>query len=367
MNETTTTTYNHIEQVDWILPVITNIFLTVFSLWMLLSLLHYGIKTGKWRKTNSSKYELLNAGIVFACGVFLVGLSLLRYAMSLASMNLGFYEDQQGLCHAIGSLAYAIYIIFLYFYEVFLWLRQRIFYNNKILNVSYNIYTKILSFISIFLITVIWLAVAVYNTISLNYMSNDEGCASVPDRDNDFVLGGFVIGALCSAHFILLGLYLYALLRIKASSPSVTAGNQQFDFSGDCGTNINSTLPSEPNSSTLTSKSAHSGTLSFFTSFTLQLRSQQDTSTRIRVILLKTFALGLLSIICNTLLNAFGHFIVNPFTDQRWSQMAFDTNTFLTLVFLLFSFDAYKQMLFSPCFTKHSITVEARIQNPNPF
>ena len=149
---TTTKPYIYTEQVDWIIPVAINITLTVITIIISISLIHYGIKTKKWQNILRSDHEKLHAGAIYGCVVLCSVMCLFRYASSMAAINTGFGIGKDQLCDQIADLAYCAYGLVLFCIEWFLWLRKRIFFVNNMLNVSYQAWIKVISFFSFLLI-----------------------------------------------------------------------------------------------------------------------------------------------------------------------------------------------------------------------
>lgn len=332
--------------ISWIIPVITNIILIIISVYLLIAFIYYGIKSGKWTNPQPLKsYEKLNAGSVFTCAVGIIALSLLRYIFSLAVMNIGYSVHEIEACQSLAGFAYIVYLFFLYSYYVFLWLRQRIFFQNKILNVSYNIHIKRFSFLSIVLVTGIWMALLIYYVMSLSYYTT-EFCDDIPEESKE-ILWQFVIAAESVTYLVLISLYSYALLKIKTSSSVTASGAPKQEVSNDSKPKPN--CPSKENQKTAASIPSAKPS-NEVKSETTQIQAKKATTTKLKSIVSKACIFAVFSLICNALLNAFGVFVVKENEDRNWSQMAFDTNVFLTLIFLVFSFDTYKQILYEPCY-----------------
>jgi len=109
--------YDRTTQLDWIFPVHVNITLMVVNFWLLIFLIHYGIKNMWWRTRNKS--DVLNAVLVYnsviGCGVACI----VRLVTSFVLMNIGFSNVESWLCDlfvAVTSISYELCIhLLLYF------------------------------------------------------------------------------------------------------------------------------------------------------------------------------------------------------------------------------------------------------------
>ena len=334
------------QQFDWIFPVASNVVLSVATTWILISLIHFGIKTGKWRKSRS-KVDVLNAGFVYSSVVMCGFMCLFRYVISLVFMNIGFQKNEDELCDSIADAAYCSYAFVLCFVALFLWFRQRAFYSNSLLNVNYNKLVSFFSFASIIFILAYGLFVIALNTAPNSYSSSTDGCTLKPDRG---IVAGYWISVIVGVAFynlVLWGLLIYALTHVRSfqkatkRTPSTNTDSPTRDSS--CINNQDkeqSEKEHRPESTDLESQNNH-------------FRSRRKhSSMKIKIILQKTLIFGIISILSDIFIQIFANFIVNPDGHRRFTYMLFDINAFLNLLFLVFSFVSYKEMLTSPCSTR---------------
>ena len=337
---TTTKPYIYTEQVDWIIPVAINIILTVITIIIFISLIHYGIKTKKWQNIRRSDHEKLHAGAIYGSVVLCSVMCVFRYASSMAAMNTGFEIGKDQLCDRIADLAYCSYALILFCIGSFLWLRQRIFFVNNMLNVIYQAWIKVISFSSFFLLIGLWLFVVIYNIAPLTYKSTKQGCIYKPDDDVKDVF--WIIGSavLVAVQFGLLGLFAYALLSVKSN------GNNE----NRCEHNENDKRSNSIKSVTVVSTTAQQERNSNTNKKVKVNKMETSKLRKIKLILIKTLVLAILSIFSDIFIQVFATYIIDPNGHRRWSHMIFDLNTFINLLFLVFSFDAVGKMLtFSWC------------------
>ena len=337
---TTTKPYIYTEEVDWIIPVAINITLTVITIIILISLIHYGIKAKKWQSTRRSDHEKLHAGAIYGCVVLCSVMCIFRYASSMAAMNTGFGIGKDQLCDRIADLAYCAYALVLFCIALFLWLRQRVFFVNKMLNVSYQAWIKVISFFSCFLLIAMCSFVIIYNIVPLRYKSTKQGCIYQPDNKVKEVF--WIIGSagLLVVQFSLLGLFAYALLSVKSNRNNKNR----------CKHNKNDKKYNLIKSVTVVSTTAQQEQHLKTNKKMKENKTKTRNLRKIKQILIKTLVLAILSTIADIFIQVFATYIIDPNGHRRLSHMIFDINTFINLMFFVFSFSAAKQMLtFSWC------------------
>ena len=335
-----TNPYIYTEQMDWIIPVAINIILTVITIIILISLMHYRIKTKKWQNIRRSDHEKLHAGAIYGSVVVCSVICVFRYASSMIAMNTGFGIGKDLLCDQIADIAYCAYALVLFCIGLFLWLRQRIFFVNNMLNVSYKVWIKVISFSSFFLLIGLWLFVVVYNIVPLRYKSTKQGCVYNPDDDVKDVFWLIGSAVLVAVQFSLLGLFAYALLNVKSNRNNENR----------CEHNKKDKRSSFINYITIKPTTAQQEQ-NLKTNKKVKVNKMEANNLRkIKIILIKTLVLAILSILADIFIQVFATYIIDPNGHRRWSHMIFDINTFINLMFLVFSFDAAGKMLtFSWC------------------
>ena len=337
---TTAKPYIYTEQVDWIIPVAINIILTVITIIILISLIHYGIKTKKWQNILRSDHEKLHAGAIYGSVVLCSVMCVFRYASSMAAMNTGFGVGKDLLCDQIADLAYCAYALVLFCIGSFLWLRQRIFFVNNMLNVIYQVWIKVISFSSFFLLIGSWLFVVIYNIVPLRYKSSKQGCIYQPDDDVKDVFWLIGSAVFVVFQFSLLGLFAYALLSVKSNRNNENRcehgqTEERWNLIKSVRA-VSTTAQQEQNSKNNKKMKVN--------------RTEISNLRKIKTILIRTLVLAILSIFADIFIQVFATYIIDPNGHRRWSHMIFDINTFINLMFLVFSFNAAKQMLtFSWC------------------
>ena len=319
LNETTNSSqFDRTQRLDWLIPMVIDVILTVVVFWILLSLVHYGIQTGKWRKMQRSDPEKLNAGIVYSSLIVNAVVCLIFIILNLFFLNVGYAEGQDELCDQMFDAAGFTYGFVLITAVVFLWIRQRIFYTNRMLNVNYTKLVKTLSFVSIIIIAGIGIAVLTFDTLPDNNKSSVEGCHYMPD--DQFTLAYALPGVLIIGfgHVTLLGLFIHALMHSSKS--------QMFNLCFCQSKNQNKRKdPVE-----------------------VSIRAQTSEK-HINIILWKSLTFAGISVVLDGTIQVV-YFTVQPHI--RIANTLFPISAFLNLLFLVFSFVHYKQMLFSFCYNR---------------
>jgi len=334
----TTIYYDRATKLDWILPILFNLLLNISTFWLLLSLIYYGIKTKKW-SGKRAKMDALNSGLVYSSVVACAIMCIFRYVVSLVSMTVGFNERDDDLCDAIGDTAFCAYALILCCVALFLWFRQRSFYANRMLNVNYNIVIKIFSYSSIVFVIAYGMFVIILNTLPNGYLSTPRGCVlnSKATLKSHYWIA--IIVGVIFYNVALLGLLCYALTHVQSYQ-----AKQKLQKS-------NSTRAAKSTGFIEPLSPVNQSSFDFETnkqSFRGTMRQRKPAATKIKFILQKTIIFASISILCDVFLQVFAIYITKSSSHRRVSNILFDFNSFLNLVFLIFSFASYKRMILVP-------------------
>ena len=359
-NESSETTFENVTETeevlprtsisDWIIPFAINILLIVITLIVLISLVYYGIKTGKWREDHSCNYDKLNAGIVYTFLIVCAVSCLFRYIANQAYMNVGFKDDEDGLCEAAADAAFVSYSMVLFSVLMFLWFRQRAFYTNRMLALKSLKPIRILSFGSIILILGGGFTYLLLFTIPHNYVSSSKGCLFVLDLSVIVTYNVYVIVLIIVAHCLLLCLFVYPLVKIYFGDSAFSC-LRQIKGHKSARSNVG---PSKVPTTTPSISSPCNNNLSVPDGLTTIERSRslaiKPSTEGIKKILLKTFIFALCSTVVDVLIQIVSSYSNNLNGSRRITNMLFDIAAFLNLLFLIFSFVTFKNMLFSLCY-----------------
>ena len=350
--------FDCIKHADWIIPVAVNIALTLITLWMLVSLLYYGLKKKTWRPNRASCTDKLNAGLVYATVIVCAFMCLFRYSMSLAFMNVGFNPDDDRLCEAFADTARFAYSCVLYSTAFFMWYRQRAFYTHRMLNVSYNKVVRFFSFASIFVIVVYGVAATVLILSADQYHPSRKGCKLDLTEQNTLYWIPVVIGVVFY-NLTLLGLLSYALTHIKLFQQKLSTKLSQHPGTTTIASLINTVTKSVSTENDLSEKdptSEQSNNNAMETAkHPCTFANDNSKAKRIKSIIKKTLIFAIMAISFDFFTNAFAFSIADPNKHRRIVIMLFDINSFFNLLFIVFSFARYKEMLTAP-FRKFTVS-----------
>ena len=314
---------------NWVVPFAINILLMILTLWILIALIHYGIVTGKWRQTQTSKAELLNVGRIYSTVVVCAVACFCYYLTNLIYLNIGYDPGQDNLCDSVGDAAVSIYGIILFTGSMFYWLRQRVFFSNNMLNTNYSKVVQLLSVTSIAMVIGGGLVVLVINCLPDNRSSSPEGCTFMPREENRTSYWIPILSIIFLAQIMLLGLLVYALIKTnkkKMRSSSKLRSSQ---------IHVNAK----------TVNSVESGNSGKSRSTVKKRKSSRHT---VRSILQKTLLFAILSFLAEIFNQMFIHYIASSTGHRRYVTTFTNITAFFNLIFIIMSFLQYKKILTSP-------------------
>ncbi|XP_076810612.1 uncharacterized protein LOC143453249 [Clavelina lepadiformis] len=366
---------NYVRQVEpeWIIIQTSNIVLILATLWILISLIHYGKKAGKWKKVLTKNVDKLSGGDVYTSTVACAAMSLLRHLTTLVSLQVGFAFDQDWDC-------------------------ERVFYTNNMMRTGYSKVLRMLSAGSIIIITVAGFGVIFVNTLPFSYRSSPYGCVYVLSNGPLETTSWAVCAAvLVSGQVMLISLFAYPLhqnfdcsnlvdifkcscfnvgeesvtvrqgkyrLRVLSNDQSSNVGDDCLKTSEIAGVNAQEQKGGLQDISSR-SRNEYTSSVSVVSKSLLNINSNNDklgktpirrskkTSKRcyvvVKKILQRTILFGLLSILTDiTLIIISTYSLHGSAVQRRISVILFDVNVFFNLIFVICSFLSYKPMLTSP-------------------
>ena len=362
LNATNSTVTTLVEGSSPLSRIVPNVIVSVsfvFALWTTISLIHYGILTGKWRQLKKQNLvEQLNFGHIHTSNV-ICGLMVLFYdTVGLIYINTGFSENGNHLtslddyCDSLSDLTYCAYACVLLSTALFLWLRQIIFFRNHQLNVNYNKCAIVFSYLSFFLTLALAIGVLIFTIYPNDHRSTMDGCVYVP---NERLHVGYWVSAtlaivLCQGMFW--GLFVYAL----KSTSNATEKNGSFRTKTCFGrrkpfqTNaknkklkVNFNDPAAPQSaSNVTKDSMHTKTAPLSQRSRTLSVAVRSTMTKTLAVAITTTLLDLVEIVLLNQVNKLGN-------HHRFCVMLASINSFLHLFLTIMCFTHRKKMLMSNC------------------
>lgn len=171
-----------------------NIALIVIVSWLLLNLIAYGIKTGRFRKKAQS--SSLNSGIIYvACvlTIFCLLPRLIFIAITHVARRQGVFD-----CETFGDIATSGYGISLYAIYMFLWLRQRVIYVHPFVKEKVSVAMSWFSRIYVVFLTAVTVTLMCVFLIQKSYFINHNWCYEDRPAETSYIIGAtfFIAQAL---------------------------------------------------------------------------------------------------------------------------------------------------------------------------
>ena len=357
-------------QVSWIATVSINGVLTAVTMWILFSLIHYGVRTGKWNGTHKRNADKLNAGWVYSSVLACAVISIIRYMTSQIAFQIGFGETEEHdmACESVNDLLFVEYSLVLFCNYVFLWLRQRTFYTNEMFNINYSKALRFLSASSIAVLLLAGIGVVIINILPSNYSSTPHGCIYDPETVTlDISSWAACAVVLVIGQFVLLSLLIYPLAKnlndehclkqiccflcimrkeqtkIKEQAPKCDSPSKT-SIGSDENTGhtivVHSTTGSESPPRVITPKPKKKRT------------KKRKSSVAVKKIMIRTLTFGFIAVFTDLfLISVLSTDVINNSDPilRRVATTLYDINVFLNLLLVVMSFMTYKKMLTSPC------------------
>ena len=327
---------------DWIIPMTVTALLMVATLYVAMSLVHYGTKTRKWSSFQTNDVEKLNAGMVYSLVLVCSVSCLFRFAVNIVHMNVGYEKGEDQLCEAILDTDFFAHSLVLYTEILFLWFRQRVFYTNAMLSFHITKFVKVLSVLSIVIISTCALSYSLYACLPHNFKASNEGCLYEPKDESKTDYGVYVSIVLVTAQLMLLYLFIHPLRRKSTKCFDLTKVFPKRKCNKDTSASISqlAKIPTVSRNLDLDIGSLHRTNH--------QHSSPADPlSHEVRLIMRKTVIIAFITTFMDVAAQLLFAFTGNLKFSLRYSYMVFDITVFLHLLFLILTFVTYKEILTS--------------------
>ena len=326
---------------DWIIPVTVTALLMVATLYVTISLVHYGTKTRKWSSFQTNDVEKLNAGIIYSLVLVCSVSCLFRFAVNIVHMNVGFEKGEDQLCEAILDTDFFAHSLVLYSETLFLWFRQRVFYRNAMLSFHTTKFVKVLSVLSIIIISTCALGYSLYACLPNNFKASNQGCLyELENNSNNY--GVYVSIVLVTAQLMLLYLFIHPLRRKSTTCFDLTKVFSKRKCNKDTSVSVSQ-------SSNIPAISRNVGS----NIGCLHKKNHQHSvpadplSHEVRLIMRKTVIIAFITTFMDVAAQMLLVFTGNLKCSLRYSYMVFDVTVFLHLLFLILTFVTHKEILTS--------------------
>ena len=192
--------------------------LMTVDVWITISLIHFGIKTKKWRHLQRGNPDLLNSGWIYLSIIFCSALSFIYHLFIAFYLNLEYQEGNDELCDSMSDVSKSLFFFCALSVYFFLWLRQRVFYTTVLPTAHFRKALKVFSFMIIFISFIFGVTGLILSNIPNDVVASPMGCVYKKDgnlREISSVFAGF---ALIFSQVSLLAVFIHALLVLHESS-----------------------------------------------------------------------------------------------------------------------------------------------------
>ncbi|CAK8695768.1 unnamed protein product [Clavelina lepadiformis] len=352
------------KKLDWMIPFIINNVLMIISVWINASLIHYGIRTNKWKVMNRSHDMILGSGAIYTSVVFCSVTATCRLIATQISFHVGLGIGRDAECEMIFDALRFFSCLTLLSVFVFLWLRQRAFYVNKMMNARYNPILKLLSATSILLIFGSGSSFFLIQTIAHDHPSSIDGCVYRPQVGGS-LLEEWLVPAVLTAfgHSMLLFLFIYPLKNYlgkfccntftlcssysdyerQQRNSSSTTGSKDTELSGEQNNTDSPEVSSEMKNVSKTSSDQPT-----LNRNRLCPNVNVNTNHMVGRIMTKTIIFAIISILTSILLPIITINLLPSNGNRRISNLLYDFDAVGNLLLVICSFESYKKMLTSP-------------------
>ncbi|CAK8684817.1 unnamed protein product [Clavelina lepadiformis] len=341
------------ERLDWILPEVINVILIVLTLWIIISLVHFGFRSGKWKKTTRNDQKL-DGGLIYSSVILCAFCVLLRLANDQIAFHVGYSDSKydQKLCEIVFDGLIIMYCLVVFSVYIFLWLRQRMFYTNDMLQLKYNRFIKVASLISLPLMCLCTISVILVMTLSIKHPPSASGCQWIPTE------GGVpsvywvtaCVAIITFGQVMMLGLLIYPLQASQRKMKLLSCSCNCFKKKRSPETSTSHIVLNNGPESFVSVKSDNSNLVVDCATPIRRCDGQRKSKTfqSVRKIILRTTVLAVISISLDACLLIYLYLEMENGKLVRIGMILYDTNSFLSLIFVICSFTAYKNMLCSP-------------------
>lgn len=342
-------------------PIVVTALLLIVVLWFLISIILYGKKSGKWKKSPRKDFDKLNAGKVYSFVTICAVLCSLRLIASEIQLFMEFEGENQQSCNVMNGITSGLYVLIVCSVYSFLWIRQRVFFANSMLNRTYNKWVTGLSRLIVVPLIIGSVAAIVGITIlSSSNTSTINECSLIPDHIGAKALFTLLLWfSVIVGQSVMLGLFAYALtsnnikcgpkLNIchrKSKNAFKNKSNKTNTFFINSIATISATKVNETD---VVSESNQRSPVMKNTSNVTDVSNRiKATKKSVKLILKKTLYFALLSTLIDFVTLALNLFLTS-FVGRRYLIMILNINIFFNLLFILLSFHNWKKIVMLPC------------------
>ena len=199
------------------------IVLMIVDLWIIISLIHFGIKTRKWRRLQSGNPDLLSSGKIYLSVVFCFVSALVYHIVVAVYRNVGYQQGEDDVCDTIWDLNLIMYTMCSFSVILFLWLRQRILYTAFLQTVHFSKALKVFSFMIIFFTISGSISGVVLSILPNDYVASPIGCIQSRNGSSRVPALVILVFTIVFSQVALLSIFIHGLLASYRSAGTLTS------------------------------------------------------------------------------------------------------------------------------------------------
>ncbi|XP_077974827.1 uncharacterized protein LOC144430677 [Styela clava] len=184
----------------------------LLSIWILLSLLIYGLKTNSWKSSGKSS---LNSGIIFNACIIVVFAALVRFLYTTLIFQMPRIESWLNHCNLVSDVGICTYFASFYAIYLFLFLRQILILRHPAVKDLISKKVEIFSYIAFTIISITIFATFCFYVVSTKYQATPQGCIREASPLTNVYYG--TISAFIISQILLTYLSGYTMIRTNLS------------------------------------------------------------------------------------------------------------------------------------------------------
>ena len=199
------------------------IVLMIVDLWIIISLIHFGIKTRKWRRLQSGNPDLLSSGKIYLSVVFCFVSALVYHIVVAVYRYYGYQQGEDELCDTMRDISAIMYTMCSFSVILFLWLRQRMLYTAFLQTVHLSKALKVFSFMIIFFTIFGSISGVVLLILPNDYVASPIGCIQSRNGSSRVLALVILVFTIVFSQVALLAVFIHGLLASYRSAGTPTS------------------------------------------------------------------------------------------------------------------------------------------------
>ena len=192
--------------------------LMTVDVWIIISLIHFGIKTKKWRYLQRGNPDLLSSGWIYLSIIFCSVLAFVYHLFITLYQNLEYQIGDDKLCDSMSDAVKSWFFFCALSVCFFLWLRQRVLYTTVLPTIHFTKALRVFSFMIIFIGFMFGMIGLILSNIPNDVVATPMGCIYKKDGNLREISSVFAAFALIFTQVSLLAVFIHALLVLHESS-----------------------------------------------------------------------------------------------------------------------------------------------------